>query len=101
MLFPFFRTIVQVSIKLRISSVNGTNGAFLATRVSKGGCGAGGATGIFVWVMKSTNQIIVSADLSKLHVAFLSADDVYVQIMLLFFSFALPMCVLQSNIILN
>ena len=58
-----FRSDISASVRVQLSCVNGTDGVFLAGRVDRGGCGAWGAEGIFLWLFKDNVQI--TGDLSK------------------------------------
>ena len=60
------RSDMFVQSDIFIPSMNGTSGAFIAARVSKGGCGAGSATGIFYMINVTSSTYKVYTDYGKL-----------------------------------
>jgi len=54
-----------VAVDVKILSVNGTSGAFVAVRVGPGGCDVSKYHGIFFTVFPVNSSFVVSADICK------------------------------------
>lgn len=66
-IFCNFRTDVAVQSDVFIPQVNGTEGAFVAVRVDRGGCDVGNAKGLFFSVYLATQKFTLTLDYSKLY----------------------------------
>ena len=59
------RTDLFIRLDVLVPLLNGSNGAFVATRVDRGGCGMNQATGVFYSIFPFNNTYIVSSDIGK------------------------------------
>lgn len=57
-------TDIYIETDARLSKINGSEGVFVGSRVSPGGCGIGGATGVFLFVFPISKTYIVTEDLA-------------------------------------
>ncbi|XP_055955737.1 galactocerebrosidase-like [Patella vulgata] len=61
---------IYIECDVRIGNVNNTDGAFIAARVTQGGCQAFEAEGVYFFIFPSTNTIKLSNDLAQTQVVF-------------------------------
>ncbi|KAK6174597.1 hypothetical protein SNE40_017840 [Patella caerulea] len=61
---------LYIECDVRIGNVNNTDGAFIAARVTQGGCQTFEAEGVYFFIFPSTNTIKLSNDLAQTQVVF-------------------------------
>lgn len=60
-----YRTDISVSVDVKIGTINGTDGVFVAARVDKGGCQSFYANGVFFYIFPAQKKYYLTYDLGK------------------------------------
>ena len=61
-----YRRDVTVAADILLPSVNGSQGAGVAVRVDRGGCGVFAAKGVYFWLSATAQKFLVTGDLGEL-----------------------------------